>query len=71
MPKTNSLLKRLSRWTCDQLVGDVPKDVALCEFDCGRGQCTLGEWESCERRRASAAGELMPEEKPAETLKAD
>lgn len=42
----------------DQLVRDVPDEVAVCEFDCKKNQCLDGEWISCERR---AAGELKPD----------
>jgi len=38
------------RWLKAQIVRDVPEDIALCEFDCRKGQCLFGEWESCERR---------------------
>ena len=39
-----------TRWLKQQIVQDVPDKIALCEFDCGKGQCRLGEWETCERR---------------------
>jgi hypothetical protein len=29
----------------------VPQELAVCEFDCRKEQCRLGEWQSCERRR--------------------
>ncbi len=32
------------------LVETVPNDIALCEFDCRKTQCSFGEWESCGRR---------------------
>jgi hypothetical protein len=32
------------------LIGDAPEDVAVCEFDCRKNQCTYGEWATCERR---------------------
>jgi hypothetical protein len=52
----NSAWQRLKK----QWIDDVPDDVALCEFDCRKGQCTYGEWASCERRLSKTAGELMP-----------
>jgi hypothetical protein len=64
MSESVGLLKRIVGWAKNQLVTDVPEDVALCEFDCTRGQCTLDEWATCERRLSHAAGELMPEKKP-------
>jgi len=70
MPESENSVKRAWRWVKDQIVQDVPEDSALCAFDCSKDQCTLEEWETCERRLTNAAGELMPEEdaseKPAE-----
>lgn len=55
-----NLLTRLWHWITDQIIQDVRMDSALCEFDCRKRQCLSGEWETCERRLAKAAGELMP-----------
>ena len=52
-------------WLRRQLVDDVPQGDAVCEFDCRKPQCTMGEWDTCERRVRRAAGELMPDKKPA------
>lgn len=49
------------QWLKNQLAGDVPDDIALCEFDCPREQCTEGEWATCERRRHKGAGDLFPQ----------
>jgi hypothetical protein len=43
------------------IVGDDPDDVALCEFDCRKGQCMMGEWAACDRRLRKASGELFPD----------
>jgi len=32
------------------LIADVPEDLAICEFDCRKNQCTYGEWATCHRR---------------------
>jgi len=32
------------------LIANVPKDIAICEFDCSKNQCTYGEWATCQRR---------------------
>lgn len=48
-------LTRLWQWAKGQLVQDVPGDIAVCEFDCRKLQCTMGEWETCERRLEKAA----------------
>lgn len=53
---------RLARWLSEQIVGDVPAGDEICAFDCRKGQCTAGEWETCRRRLDRAAGELMPAE---------
>lgn len=63
MPELGSLLQELFQWVQDQFIQDVPEDTSLCEFDCRKGQCTQGEWESCERRLNRAEGELMPDRK--------
>jgi hypothetical protein len=53
-------LMRLWHWFQQRLIEDVPQDIAVCEFDCRKGQCLYDEWSSCERRISKAAGELMP-----------
>ncbi len=53
-------LVRLWRRLNDQIVGDVPEEIALCEYDCRKQQCTTDEWATCDRRLRRAAGELMP-----------
>ncbi len=32
------------------VIAEVPEDVAICEFDCSKNQCTQGEWATCQRR---------------------
>ena len=53
-------LIRLWQWVKDQIVREVPEDLVLCEYDCRKEQCTMGEWETCDRRQHDGAGELMP-----------
>ncbi len=60
MPLSENPFTRFGRWVRDQIVQEVPEDIALCELDCRKGQCRTGEWEACERRSSQAAGELMP-----------
>jgi hypothetical protein len=43
-------LSRLWQHLKDGLIQEVPEDIACCEFDCRKGQCTQDEWESCPRR---------------------
>ena len=70
MPKAR-LFRRVWRFFMDQLVQDAPEADVLCEFDCRKKQCTLGEWETCERRVRRAAGELMPGEPPRSSTHAE
>jgi hypothetical protein len=37
-------------WMGKQIVDEVPPEIAVCEFDCDKTQCTLKEWKSCPRR---------------------
>jgi hypothetical protein len=55
-----SPFRRFLQWVKNQIVQDVPKNIALCEFDCRKGECRMDEWESCERRLSGAANELKP-----------
>lgn len=76
MPMKLSTLRRalsgFGHCVKDQIVAEVPDDLALCEFDCRESQCSWNEWVSCERRISKAAGELMPSiiqpEQPGTTL---
>jgi hypothetical protein len=43
-------LKRAAHWLCDQIIQDVPDEMARCEFQCSKLACSQGEWESCARR---------------------
>lgn len=40
----------LRNWVAARIIRDVPSDIELCEFNCRKSQCTVGEWETCERR---------------------
>jgi hypothetical protein len=42
------------------IVGEVPDEIGLCEFDCRELQCTERQWAVCERRRRKGAEELFP-----------
>jgi len=57
-------LRQFWQWFKRQWINDVPEDIAMCEFDCRKGQCLYDEWESCERRITRGAGELMPPAPP-------
>lgn len=60
LKEADGSLIRLWRRLKDQIVGDVPEDIALCEYDCRKQQCSMDEWATCDRRLRRAAGELMP-----------
>jgi hypothetical protein len=64
MPTKPMQIRDSQRWLWHRLKGHrvagVPEEIALCEFDCRKGQCVENEWESCERLISKAAGELMP-----------
>jgi len=62
-------VQRIWQWIKNQIVQDVPKDIALCEFDCRKEQCREDEWATCERRLSAAAGELKPEHPPVDRRK--
>ncbi len=59
-PNTRAVLSRIWGWVRGQIVREVPEGIALCEFDCRKEQCVMGEWATCDRRQRKAAGELMP-----------
>lgn len=58
--KPASFFRRLRRWVTNQVIQEIPGDIALCEFDCRKEQCTIEEWATCERRISGASGELKP-----------
>jgi hypothetical protein len=58
--KASDCTSELGNWAMEQSVAEVPADLALCEFDCRKSQCSWDEWVNCERRISRAAGELMP-----------
>ncbi len=57
MPDQKSILKRCTDWVKRQLIDRVPAEVALCEFDCRKGQCVSEEWETCTRRLNKGTGQ--------------
>jgi hypothetical protein len=44
----------------NEIVQDVPEEIALCEFDCNKAECTHEQWLACPRRLAYAARKLTP-----------
>jgi hypothetical protein len=37
------------------IVQPVPDDLALCEFECSKTECSAEEWKHCRRRREAAS----------------
>ena len=58
--KSNKVFRIIWQSLRNQIVQTVPEDDSICQFDCHRCQCTLGEWEVCTRRLNKAAGEYTP-----------
>jgi len=58
---TESTSHRLWQLMKHQILDDAPEDLAICEFDCRKEQCTQDEWARCERRFRKGAGELFPD----------
>jgi hypothetical protein len=59
--KRANLFGRIWQYVKRQIVDVVPEDLAMCQFDCRKGQCTQDEWEACERRIRKGAGEFFPD----------
>ena len=54
-------VSRMHRWITDQIIEDIPCEIAVCEFDCRKTQCSSAEWETCERRTGAPG---QPPQKP-------
>jgi len=54
MPATH-FLGRVWGFVKGQLVQPVPEVDAHCEYNCRVGQCTMGEWQTCESRLRTLA----------------
>jgi len=62
------VLSRFRNWVKDQIVADVPEDLAICEFDCPQSQCCSSNWITCQLRITKGAGELRPAIRSADAL---
>jgi hypothetical protein len=47
---SGGFLNRLQSWLSRQLVQDVPDEVSVCEYECNRTDCRIGQWNTCEKR---------------------
>ena len=59
-------MQQLVEFVKRNIVDDVPEQIAICEFDCRKGQCRMGEWDACDRRIRNASGELFPDARSTE-----
>jgi hypothetical protein len=48
-----SILFRLLQQLRSKVIQEAPEDIQLCEFECRKLECTMGDWEKCERRLLS------------------
>ncbi len=48
------MLRRLRDFIRRELIAEVPAEMDLC-LECGKLECSEGEFEACERRKARAA----------------
>ena len=39
---------KLWQWAKNHIVEEVPANLAICEFQCRREQCTVSYWRTCE-----------------------
>jgi hypothetical protein len=53
--KEVSYFHRFRQWFRNHITQEVPDDYQSCEFDCRELQCSMGDWEKCERRLRSLA----------------
>jgi hypothetical protein len=51
MPEWPKPLTALGELLERTFAGEVPAELAPCEFDCRHAECSRAEWESCEHRR--------------------
>jgi len=54
------LVNDLSHWLRNQIVAEVPTDLAVCEFECRKTKCFPDQWVCCERRLSRETGEHVP-----------
>jgi hypothetical protein len=47
VPSRTAFVK-LWQWIKNEIVQDVPAELAVCEFECQRTHCTVSHWRACE-----------------------
>ena len=48
-----------SHWLKAQWVSEVPEDLAICEFECRKSQCSSDDWARCVRRVCNTPESLV------------
>ena len=48
----------LCRWLKAQWVAEVPDDLAICEFECRKSECSFDGWANCVRRISQTPREI-------------
>ena len=52
-------VRRARNWLANEVIQDVPDELAACEFDCRKQHCTSDDWSSCERRLKAMEGLMV------------
>ena len=65
-------VRKVWEFLASKWIGEVPDDIACCEFNCRKLYCEQGEWETCEHRlKYMAAGQTLAEKGPQEHQASD
>jgi hypothetical protein len=62
-PEEAAMFGKLFHWLKIP-VTEVPEEIAVCEFECGKAECHLGDWERCERRLKACGTQPQEQERP-------
>ena len=63
-----SSLVKICHWFKAQWVAEVPDDLAICEFDCRKSQCSFDDWSRCTLRISNTPKEFVPLRRLADDL---
>ena len=44
------IMRPIWLWLENQFIQEIPADLALCEYECRKQDCTEADWLICERR---------------------
>jgi len=51
--KKVSRFARLRQWFENHIIQEAPEHYQICEFSCREFECSMGNWEKCEKRLRS------------------